>query len=144
MDKEDLLVQGLARFSEELASHIETAEDDGHEEAHILHSLIFFRHAYLHHDLYKAMQEGGGSEVILQAGRRHLSEDVQNHLRALFPEGTALDLPTDVITSFLAGAMLSVLNWWLDAGRPYPPEEIDAMFQKLAMNGVERLLQKPA
>ncbi len=46
-----------------------------------------------------------------------------------------------VITSFLAGDMLSVLMWWLDAGRPYPPEGINASFQQLAMSGVERLLR---
>ena len=46
-----------------------------------------------------------------------------------------------VITSFLAGAMLSVLMGWLEAGRPYPPEEINAMFQQLAMDGVAGLLR---
>lgn len=139
LDKEDLLVQGLAMFSDELQAHIAFADQEDEEADHLLHSLIFFQHAYLHHDLYKAMQEGGGADVILEAGRRHLSEDVQNHLRALFPEGTAADIPVPVITNFLAGAMLSVLNWWLNAGRPFPPEEIDAMFQQLAMKGVENL-----
>jgi len=142
MDKEDLLVQGLAMFSEDLQAHIETAEDEDEETEHVLHSLIFFRHAYLHHDLYKAMQEGGGADVILEAGRRHLHEDIQNHLGALFPEGKAAEIPLPVISSFLAGAMLSLLNWWLNEGRPYPPEQIDGMFQQLAMHGVEKLLNR--
>jgi len=141
LDKDDLLVQGLAMFSDDLNAHIASSEHDVEEAEHVLHSLIFFRHADTHHNLYKAMQRGGGADVIMDAGRRHLTEDIQNHLGALFPDGTPAEIPLPVITSFVAGAMLSVLMWWLDAGRPYPPEEINAMFQQLAMSGVERLLR---
>jgi len=141
LDKDDLLVQGLAMFSDDLNAHIASSEHDGEEAEHVLHSLIFFRHADTHHNLYKAMQRGGGADVIMDAGRRHLTEDIQGHLDALFPDGTPVEIPLPVITSFVAGAMLSVLMWWLDAGRPYPPEEINAMFQQLAMSGVERLLR---
>jgi len=141
LDKDDLLVQGLAMFSDDLNAHIASSEHDGEEAEHVLHSLIFFRHADTHHNLYKAMQRGGGADVIMDAGRRHLTEDIQGHLDELFPDGAPAEIPLPVITSFVAGAMLSVLMWWLDAGRPYPPEEINAMFQQLAMSGVERLLR---
>ena len=139
-DKEDLLVKGLVQFSEDLQSEIEVAEYEGEESEQIIHSLIFFQHAYLHHDMYGAMYDGGGAEVILETGRRHINQDVENRLAALFPEGSELNIPKPVISSFLAGAMLSVLNWWLDAGRPYPPERINEMFQQLAMSGVESLM----
>jgi AcrR family transcriptional regulator len=141
LDKDDLLVQGLAMFSDDLNAHIQTSEHDSQEAEHVLHSLIFFRHADTHHELYKAMQRGGGADIIMEAGRRHLTADIQGHLDAMFPDGTPAEVPMPVITSFLAGAMLSVLMWWLDAGRPYPPEEINAMFQGLAMAGVEGLLR---
>ena len=141
LDKEDLLVQGLALFSDELTAHLAASDHEGEEADHVLHSLIFFRHAHAHHDLYKAMQEGGGVDVIMEAGRQHLAQDIQKHLDAMFPEQLQPDVPLPVITSFVTGAMLSVLMWWLDAGRPYPPEEINAMFQRLAMGGVESLLR---
>ena len=141
LDKDDLLVQGLAMFSDDLNAHLRTSEHDGQGTEHVLHSLIFFQHADTHHDLYKAMQEGGGADIIMEAGRWHLTEDIQHHLDALFPDGTPAEILMPVITSFLAGAMLSVLMWWLDAGRPYPPEEINEMFQQLAMSGVEGLLR---
>lgn len=142
MDKEDLLVQGLAMFSDELQSHLEMAVHENEEADHLLHSGIFFQHANVHHNLYKALQEGGGADVIFEAGRRHLTQDIENHLHEFFPDGAEAKIPLPVITSFLAGAMLSMLNWWLDAERPYPPEEIDAIFQRLAMKGVQELLQQ--
>jgi len=140
LDKEDLLVKGFVMFSEDLQAHIGTAEDNGEEEDHILHSLTFFQHAYMHHELYRALKEGGGADVLLEAGRRHLEVDIQSHLQKLSAEGKVPALPLPVITDFLAGAMLSVMMGWLDAGRPYAPEEINAMFQQLAMSGVEKLL----
>lgn len=140
LDKDDLLVQGVAMFSDHLEAHLETSGHHEAEPGHVLHSLTFFRHAYMHRDLYKAMQEGGGADVIMDAARRHLSADIENHLAALFPNGTDLKIPAPVITNFLAGAMLSVLLWWLNEDRPCTPEEIDVMFQRLAMSGVEGLL----
>ena len=76
LDKDDLLVQGLAMFSEDLNAHIRTSEHEGEESEHVLDSLIFFRHADAHHDLYKAMQRGGGGGHHHESGaptpdRRH-------------------------------------------------------------------------
>jgi AcrR family transcriptional regulator len=143
LDKEDLLARGFAMFSDDLQAHIASSEHEGEEGEHILHSLIVFQHAYLHHDLYQAMLEGGGADVLMAVGRRHLRENIQSHLGELFPDEKTPDIPLPVITNFLAGAMLSVLMWWLDVGRPYPPEEINAMFQQLATAGVEKLLHAP-
>ena len=137
LDKDDLLVQGVAMFSDHLDAHLETADEHDKEPSHVLHSLTFFRHADMHHELYRAMREGGGADVIMEAARRHLSEDIETHLAALFPNGTDIDIPKPVITKFLAGAMLSLLMWWLEEDRPYSPEEIDAMFQRLAINGLD-------
>lgn len=142
-DKEDLLVKGFAVFSDDLNDHLQTSEHEGEEEEHVLHSLIFFRHANVQHDLYKAILEGGGADVMLEAGREHLKVDIENHLGKLLPEAVDSNVPMPVITSFLAGAMLSVLVWWLNAERPYSPEEINGMFQQLAMSGVKNLLNAP-
>ena len=140
LDKDDLLVQGLAMFSEELEAHLASSVGGDEASDHVLHSLVFFQHAGMHHNLYQAMQEGGGAEVIMDAGRQHLTEDIETHLREMFPDGPPDDIPMPVITNFVTGAMLSVLMWWLDAGRPCSTEEVNAMFQRLAIGGVENLM----
>lgn len=141
LDKEDLLVQGFQLFSEDLSAHIVSSEHAGEEAGHVLHSLIFFRHADLHHELYKAMLNGGGDEVLMETARRHLTEGIEAHLQEMVPAGQRLPVPLPVVTNFLAGAMLSVLVWWLEAERPYSPEKINSMFQQLAAEGVANLLQ---
>lgn len=141
LDKEDLLMKGFALFSDELGTHLEMMDHDDEETGHMLHSLVFFRHANAHHELYKAMLEGGGADVLMEAGRQHLLINIQDHLDAVFEDGETAVIPIPVITNFLSGAMLSVLMWWLEEGRPYSPEEINVMFQQLATFGVEKLLR---
>ena len=143
LDKEDLLLKGFSLFSEQLNVDMETAGHEGQEGQQPFHSLFFFRHfrhAYLQHHLHQAMLAGGGADVLLKVVRGHLQEDIQHHLRRLFPDGKSVAIPLPVITNFLAGAMLSVSRWWLDAEQPYSPEEINTMFQQLALTGVEKLL----
>lgn len=40
---------------------------------------------------------------------------------------------------FLAGAMMAMITWWLEAERPYSLEEINTMFQQLAVTTIEKL-----
>lgn len=142
LDKEDLLRKGFSIYSEQLNAGIETEGWDGEGEQ-LFNSLSFFRHfrhAYSQQHRHQAMRDGGGAEVLLEAVRHHLQKDIQNRLRQIFPDGGSAVIPVPLITNFLAGALLSVSRWWLDSERPYSPEEINTMFQKLAMTGVKELL----
>ncbi len=152
-DKDDLLVQGMAIFSADLDAELADAHDlalasgrpadhPGEEAGHILHSLPFFQHAAQHPALYRAVLDGGGAEVILEAGRRHMALDIQSHLAARFPDGPPPEIPIEVIINFLAGALQSVLVGWLEAGCRVSPEAINATFQQLASYGVAPLLDE--
>jgi AcrR family transcriptional regulator len=140
-DKEDLLVSSFTALAHDLSDHVASAEHDEEESGHLLHSLAFFRHAYQHHELYRAVIEGGGEEILLETGRRHLLSNIQDHLDEMLPEEIPLTIPLPVITNYLSGAMQSLLTWWLNNDRPYPPKQINEMFQKLAMLGVKEVIQ---
>jgi AcrR family transcriptional regulator len=55
---------------------------------------------------------------------------------ALVREDLAGSLPAgprrEAATAFLAGALLEVLSWWLEARSPLAPEAIDGLFHELA------------
>lgn len=142
-DKEDLLANGFAAFSHQLNSHLDVAHHEtfADGQSHVLHSIDFFRHANDQFEMHKAMFDGGGAEIMLEIGRQHMMQDIQNHLTELLEENPQLTIPLPLITNFLAGALLSVLVWWLKAERPYSPQEVDDMFQQLAMNGIKGFLQ---
>ena len=125
-DKEDLLVSGFDMFNQSLEAHVEVEGRD----AGFLHSLAFFEHAAGHHDLYRAMREGGGSELLFNTAQRHVEAQLTRHLQDAVPAGHPL--PIEILSSYLSGAMLSLLLWWLDNDVSVSPVEINEMFQTLA------------
>ena len=142
-DKEDLLASNFANYTAQWDERQDEPEHaPGNESPHILHSLEFFLHANEAYEFHQAMFEGGGAEVMIETGRQHMMADVQNHLMQMLGEDEKLAIPLPVITNFLAGGLLSVMVWWLKEKRPYPPEEINEMFQQLAMQGVESLFDE--
>jgi hypothetical protein len=49
-------------------------------------------------------------------------------------------IPIPVISNFLAGSLISLIIWWLDQDMPYTPEEMDDMFNALAMPGIWKIM----
>ena len=48
--------------------------------------------------------------------------------------------PLPLVADYLAGAILSMLTWWLDNDMPYTPEQMDTLFQQLVWPGVQATL----
>lgn len=143
LDKEDLLEQGLRQIGQQLHQSMAERSDDGPEgggEADsILNSHVFFVHAYANRDLYRAMISGGGGDFLLDTGRKHFTAGLEAHLSQRAASGGKQEIPTAVVARYLAGAMMSILTWWLAEDMPYPPETINAMYESLARPSLEAL-----
>jgi AcrR family transcriptional regulator len=142
-DKEDLLLSGMEEVVHSLIRGVENSpmEDEGNGESHrILSTLPIFRHAQEQYRLHKAMVAGRGSDVIMKIIQNHLSHHIQEQIELLLPDGQTPSVPPPVMANYLAGALLTLLVWWLDNNMPYPPERMDEVFQELAMPGVWAVL----
>jgi AcrR family transcriptional regulator len=137
-DKEDLLFSGFDELAYDLDLHMRSPEETGDSQEHLLHSLEFFIHANNNRELYMAMSESGGGEQLLEIGRQHMQNHIKAHL-VQFPS-IGRELPLPVITSFLAGSLLTMIMWWLEQDTPYSPQEMDDMFNALAMPGIRSLM----
>ncbi len=138
LDKDDLLVSGFHAWAFDLSRNVsdgENAPGDGH----IIHSQDFFLHADHHRDLYRAMLESGGGNLILKVGQEHIQHQIEAHLRELLGE-RELPIPLPFITNYLAGALLSLIKWWIENDIPYNAEQMDTMFQAMAMPGIQDVL----
>ena len=137
-DKDDLLFSGFDELAHDLHRHMRSpvASDDNH--GHLLHSLEFFIHADNNKELYMAMAESGGGDLILDIARQHMQNHIQVHLNQFPTIGDEIPLP--VITNFLAGSLLTMITWWLEQNLPYSPEQMDDIFNSLAMPGVRRMM----
>lgn len=79
-----------------------------------------------------------GGAVALQTIRRMLSDLVRVELGARCGTSCSDDIPRELVVQHVDGAYMAVLVWWLDGATSLPPEQVDAMFRRLAMQGVVR------
>ena len=99
-------------------------------------SLTMFEHARDHIDLYRALVGGRGGTVALGSIRQILSDLVRDELAATLDKNSADVIPRELVVQYVVGAYMAVLTWWLDGGAKLPPQQIDAMFRRLATEGV--------
>jgi len=102
-------------------------------------SLTMFEHARDHIDLYRALVGGRGGTVSLGQIRKILSDLVRNELPTTAGNPSADIVPRELVVQYVVGAYMAVLTWWLDGGAKLPPKRIDAMFRRLAIEGITRL-----
>jgi hypothetical protein len=82
------------------------------------------------------MVRGHAGEKLWEIGQVLLSRNIEQALAATCAEGCPPTIPLAVVSQYLAGAFLNLLKWWLEAGMPYSSEQMDSMFQQLALPGV--------
>ena len=134
-DKDDLLLGGLDEEHFDIRQHLDEA-DVAVDEGKLLPSYSLFRHAQQFHPLYKALLGSQGIEIVKTAFRNHLVYMLEQHLKRHDP---TFPLPLQVVSNYLAGALMTLMMWWLDHEMPYSPQEMDTMVQQIAMVGLERL-----
>jgi hypothetical protein len=45
-------------------------------------------------------------------------------------------MPREFAVHYVVGSFMAVMTWWLDGGAKLPPQRIDAMFRRLATEGI--------
>lgn len=99
-------------------------------------SLAMFEHARDHAHHYRALAGGRGGAVALGRIRQILSDLVRDEL-ASAGDGDSTDaIPAELVVQYVVGAYMAVLTWWLDGGLKLPPHRIDAIFRRLATEGI--------
>ena len=99
-------------------------------------SLTMFEHARDHIDLYRALIGGRGGAVALGTIREILSDLVRGELTATVDKDPSDVIPRELIVRYVVGAYMAVMTWWLDGGVKLPPRRVDAMFRRLATEGI--------
>ena len=133
-DKDDLLVGELDRVIEVLSHRI-----PGQEEIPFFPSLGLFRHVGEEYELYKALVWTPGVDLMIKHMQKSLSNRIEQGLEN---KGRDFDIPSTILANFIAGSFLTLLKWWLEHKMIYSPEEMNEIFKRLTMPGVEEALIK--
>lgn len=103
----------------------------------IVPALELFRHIQNHHHHFEALWRGPVGEKLWEAAQDALSALIEQNLtKSVYYQSGSSALPVVVIAQYLAGALLNLLKWWVRAGRPYPPEAMEQLFEQLALDGL--------
>ena len=128
-DKDDLFVNELDRVIELLNHRIP------HQEGMpFFPSLGLFQHVGEEYQLYKALVWTPGIDLLIKHLQASLSHRIEEGLQK---SGRDFDVPLPVLASFIAGSFLTLLKWWLENKMIYSPEEMDRIFKKLTLAGIE-------
>jgi AcrR family transcriptional regulator len=137
--RDDLRRSGLEHLRKELVDRqkeVLAASGDIRDRS-LAFSLTMFEHAKDHIDLYRALVGGRGGTLALGTIRRILADLVRNELVATGDK--SVDISRELVVQYVVGAFMAVMTWWLDGGAKLPPRRIDAMFRRLATEGIMHL-----
>ncbi len=143
--KDDLLRSSFAGLRALLVDQQQEAlaRRGSFEDRSLGFSLAMFEHAGNHRDLYRALVAGRGGTIALTSIRQILSDLVRNELTTTYDKANPHFVPHELVVQYVVGAFMAVLTWWLDRRAELPPERVDAMFRKLAVQGIFRINEPP-
>ena len=136
-NKDDLLHNGFERILDRIIEHIEFREDN---QDLIFDSTPLFIHARGHFKIYQTLVWGSGYEFLTKRGHTALSEKIEAWLARSMAKRLPADIPLPVLSFSVAGSLLLLLKWWMDNKMPYPPEQMNDIFQRLVLSSVRREL----
>ena len=132
-DKDDLLMSDSEEFFEALSMALSA---HGDKSDRVFPVKEFFTHLADVQPFFKALVKSGRFQENMELARGHFARGIERRLSEL-PRARSIpagELPAIAFTH--AGALLSLLTWWLDRGMRESPEQMDELFHRMVWNGV--------
>ena len=132
-DKDDLLMSDAEEFFEAMSTALSQAGD---KSERVFPVQEFFAHLADVQPFFKALVKSGRFQENMELARGHFARGIERRLAEL-PRGRSIppnELPAIAFTH--AGALLSLLTWWLDRGMRESPAEMDQLFHRMVWNGL--------
>jgi AcrR family transcriptional regulator len=132
-DKEDLFFSDAADFFEYMSTLLSRHKEDSTRVAPVRE---MFAHLIEMRDFLTAVRASGRIHDVTELGQGHFARGINDRLagmprtRAMAPAARA------AVSHALAGAMLSLLNWWIDHGMAEPPSQMDDVFHRIVWSGI--------
>jgi len=93
--------------------------------------LDLLEHMADNYDLYRSLAGTEGLPAAMGRLRRTLAEAWRARLATGDGSRGEPGVAPEVAEHFLTGALMAVVEWWLAAGMPYPPERLNGMLGRL-------------
>jgi AcrR family transcriptional regulator len=89
-----------------------------------------YRHLLDARALLYPIFQGKDGPLILRRIRDRSAQEIKASLGAAFAEGDST-IAFDVLANYLAGAQITLVQWWLEKRQPHTPENLAQTFHRL-------------
>lgn len=132
-DKDDLLMSDAEEFFEALSTALSA---HGDKSDRVFPVKEFFAHLAEAQVFFKALVKSGKYHENMELARGHFARGIERRLAEL-PRAKAIPAEERPALAFAhAGALLSLLSWWLDRGMREQPAAMDDLFHRMVWNGL--------
>ncbi|HEX8073157.1 MAG TPA: TetR/AcrR family transcriptional regulator [Pyrinomonadaceae bacterium] len=132
-DKHDLFLSDADEFLEAMATALSRCRDTSERVAPVRE---FFTHIAEAEPLYNALVEAGRIQDFLELAQEHFARGIERRLAELPRAAATHAAARPALAHALAGALISLLTWWLSRHPRTPPEQMDAIFHRIVWSGV--------
>ena len=137
--KDQLLMSSLREMFDDLKSRITPPSTDI-PVADMAMRIIPFQHAFENRDLYRVtLLSQQGTAAIVNGIRDYLAGSMRERIDVFVTDRPPL-VPLDILANYLAGAMISLISWWLRQDTTYTAEQMADMFRQLSMPTITNVL----
>ncbi len=140
--KDDLLMSGFDELEEAVTRQqgARRASRDARSRLAFGFSLPLLEHIHEHRRIYHAVVGRPSGDAVERRLRRMVATLVQQDMGASSRLGKKAVLSFDAVVAFVVGAFLALVFWWLESAAQLPAEEVDGIFRRLALPGVDAVL----
>jgi AcrR family transcriptional regulator len=131
-DKQDLFVSDMDEFLEAMATLLSRRGERSHRVAPVRE---LFAHVADWKRFHAALAGSAKLQDFLELAQGHFARAIEARLPETPGGRTIPPERRRAAAHALAGAMLSLLEWWLDRGMKEPPEEMDEIFHRMVPAG---------
>jgi AcrR family transcriptional regulator len=146
-DKDDLFFSDVDDFWRKATTSLWHLDENSTRVAPIRELLA---HVADVRDFYNALVTSGRVHDVMELGEGHFARSIEQRLahlnrrdnvaapRAVNPKPAApaaADISRKVLAQALAGALFSLLRWWIVHDKPVPAEQMDTLYHQLVWGG---------
>jgi AcrR family transcriptional regulator len=139
--KDDLFLSDVEDFFEMMASLLSRRGEDSNRLVPVRE---MFAHVAEWQSFYKALVASGKIQDVTEIAQGYFARSVEERLAKLRPARAMTPTGRAARAHALAGALLSMLTWWIQRGMPVSAEQMDELFHQMVWSGVTAPAAKPA
>ena len=139
-DKDDLFISDVDEFFEGMAMMLSRRADSSDRVAPVRELFAHIADASRFHN---AVVASGKVHDVLELGHGHFARGIEQRLAEL-PRTRGIAAERQAVAQALAGALLSLLSWWIKAKMPMSAARMDDLYHRMVWTGLDREIRPSA